>query len=222
MEKKFVSAFKTLLMVLVGVLVISVIGLTVSYLSDLIDDTGTGTIGSVALEVRDGETLLNGYDDGGTYINGIPLEITTGAIGEDYSLNFTIKNTGTINGLVRVFVSILYEPAEDFPPEPVKQSEILLTTTGWENVFADDGVLEDNNLVYYSYFNDVLAGNQTINIIQTLRPLTEVAANKNITILFEADIVAHSGNAYLTGGTIKPFGDLSADFLEIWTAWEEN
>ena len=92
----------------IGVILIAVIlGYSFAWLTDLFTNDSTTAIGEVKIEIYDGNTKLNGVTlENGSYAVGSPYEIKLGAVNEAKPLNLKIKNAGTINGIVRCFVTI--------------------------------------------------------------------------------------------------------------------
>ena len=89
-----------------------------------------------------------------------------------------------------------------------------------------DNALLEGVYSYNLFLNKVLAPNEEQAIYTDLTALGDLA-EKTIYIRLRADIVAHSGNAYQIDSAEnpvldkeKPFGVLTEEFLNIWTAYK--
>ena len=196
-------------------------GITLAVLTDLFTDTSTPTIGSIeaGLYTDSGATLISGtYDGTNGYIIGSPIIITLpGSMSPGTAtLDLSIKNTGTIDAIARIFISIHYDGLV------AGTSQLAFNNAGWVNSFESAGTW-----FLYSYYNSVATPNTVIPIGTTIQVLDEDLLNKNVEIMVRVDMVAYSGNAYqieADGATVadadKPFGVLDSGFLSGWTAWQ--
>lgn len=201
--------------------------LTLAVLTDLFTDTSNPNIGEISagLYTNGGSTLISGtYDETEGYLIGSPILVTMpSSVGGTTALDLYVKNTGTINALVRIQLSI-YQPTatEEDPQALATTAQLALSNTGWINDFPSAG-----SWYLYSYYNSVLAPNTPVSIGATLEALNNTLLNENVELMIRVDMIAHSGNAYQLeddGQTVadedKPFGVLDSGFLSSWTAWQ--
>ena len=147
------------------------------------------------------------------------------------SLNLKVKNVGTINGIVRCFVTIstVVGPSEGFTDLDgasylATSKQLKVESPDWVDLY-DDPLLE-GVYGYNMFLNKVLAPDAENIVFTNFTVLSEVE-NTTVYVKLRADIVAHSGNAYQidndqnpVADKDKPFGVLTKEFLDIWTAYK--
>lgn len=216
-----------LIAALVAIVLLAVtLGFTIAYLTDAYEETNDPVIGSVGIEVytNEGNQRISGFlnqDD--EYVLGQAYSFAL-ALGEN-DVDLWIKNTGTINGLVKIFISVTL-PATELENEIILTTgQVTLTSANWVNSYIAGSSVH----AFESFYNNKLAPNTLTRVLNsiTVPAGSESLVGKTVNINLRAEIVAHSGNAYLLeseGATINPtdypFGPLSSAFLNDWTAWQ--
>ena len=213
-------------------LIALIIGYSFAWLTDIFNDDGDAQIGAVKIEIYDGETKLNGTtNDDGSYTVGTAYAVNLGDVGSVSSLNLKVKNVGTINGIVRCFVTIstVVGPSEGFTDLDgasylATSKQLKVESPDWVDLY-DDPLLE-GVYGYNMFLNKVLAPDAENIVFTNFTVLSEVE-NTTVYVKLRADIVAHSGNAYQidndknpVADKDKPFGVLTKEFLDIWTAYK--
>lgn len=231
-SKKRKNIINISIIVLCLSLIALIIGYSFAWLTDIFNDDENANIGEVKIEIYDGETKLNGIEkEDGSYELGTAYAVNLGDVGSKAELNLKVKNTGTINGIVRCFVTIstVVGPSEGFTD---LDGAMYLATNNQLTVESPDWVdlYDDPDLVgvygYNMFLNKVLAPNAENKIFNSFTVVSEVE-NTTVYVKLRADIVAHSGNAYQIDSTEnpvadkdKPFGVLTKEFLDVWTAYK--
>lgn len=225
------NLIKALVIVVCLSLIAIIIGYSFAWLTDIFNKEGSATIGEVKVEILDGETKINGEENAsGSYVMGSAYAVNLGDVGSEVALNLKVKNTGSINGIVRCFVTISTSvgPNEGFTDlggaeNLANDSQLTVESPDWVNLY-DDPLLE-GVYSYNMFLNKVLQPNATNNVFVKFRVVSQVE-NTTVYVKLRADIVAHSGNAYQidsaanpTPNNEKPFGVLTPEFLELWTAY---
>lgn len=219
--------------IVVGLMLIAlIIGYSFAWLTDIFNDDGNANIGEVKIEIYDGDTKLNGTQkEDGSYELGSAYAVNLGDVGSVATLNLKVKNTGTINGIVRCFVTIstVVGPSEGFTDLDgasylATDKQLTVESPDWVDLY-DDPLLE-GVYGYNMFLNKVLAPNAD-NLIFTNFKVVDEVANTTVYVKLRADIVAHSGNAYQidseenpVADKDKPFGVLTKEFLDSWTAYK--
>lgn len=216
----------------VALCLIVAIGVTFAWLTDLVNKQGNATIGEVGIEIYNGETKLNGTIlEDGTYAVGSPLELTLGELNAAVNVDLSVKNTGTIPGIVKCFIAISTNegPHDHFTDLgdslfSVNMSQASIIQNNW--VMLHDNPLINDQYFFNSFLNEQLPAGASKNVISSLTPIANGLENTIIYIRIHAMIVAYSGNAYQIDSPEnpvenkdKPFGVLTPEFLELWTAW---
>ncbi len=227
----------TIIVCAVVLMVAIIASATFAWLTDYVERDGSATIGDVRIEIYDGNTKLNSYtEEGGAVVLGTPYHLQFTSEGQIIVPTLSIKNTGTINGIVRCFVSITTtDGISDNHHTDLDGSKYLLDENQLAAVNSDWVTAYDIDLMegihsYNMFLNKVLAPNATNVVFDSLEYLGGLFTG-NVYIELRADIVAYSGNAYQvdtesnpTDSIDKPFKvggqDLTPEFLEIWTAWK--
>ena len=237
MKKKDNNSLKNnsffIIMTAIALCLVVAIGVTFAWLTDIVEKEGNATIGEVGIEIYDGETRLNGVKlEDGSYAIGKPLEIVFGELNTPINLNLQIKNTGTIPGIVKCLVTIsTNEGPHDHHTDldgalfMLKTNQASIVQNGWVNLY-DDPIISDQYF-FNSFLNEQLPAGATKNVIASLTPIASGLENTSVFIRLRAMIVAYSGNAYQVdtaenpvADIDKPFGVLTPEFLEQWTAWK--
>lgn len=222
-------AFITCVVVLL-VFLGSFIGVTIAWLSKTEENNGGVDIGEVSIQIVSGENVLNGsLNEDGEYVLGTPYEVTLGQKNTETPIELSIKNTGTIPGLVRLHLSVTLKqtPAnadEHINPILIKTSDVSMLPNGWVNYYEMPE--QEDVYSYDTYLNTKLNANNSFSVATSAIALTDDMVNKTIVFELRAEIIAYSGNAYQIDtpenpvpNQDKPFGNLSEEFLNIWTAW---
>ena len=223
MKKKDNNALKNnsffIIMTAIALCLVVAIGVTFAWLTDIVEKEGNATIGEVGIEIYDGETRLNGVKlEDGSYAIGKPLEIVFGEL-----------NTP---GIVKCLVTIsTNEGPHDHHTDldgalfMLKTNQASIVQNGWVNLY-DDPIISDQYF-FNSFLNEQLPAGATKNVIASLTPIASGLENTSVFIRLRAMIVAYSGNAYQVdtaenpvADIDKPFGVLTPEFLEQWTAWK--
>ncbi len=209
------------------------IGITFAWLTDIVSKQNNATIGEVGIEIYNGETKLNGKIlEDGSYSIGSPLEIQLGELNTAINLNLNIKNTGTIPGIVKCLITIsTNEGPHDHHTDLdgalflVKTNQAQIVQNNWVTLY-DDPLIADQYF-FNSFLNEQIGAGETKNVISSFTPTASGLENTSIYIRIRAMIVAYSGNAYQIDSAEnpvadkdKPFGVLSTEFLNTWTAWK--
>lgn len=217
-----------IIMTTIGILLIIVLigGITFAFLSDFFTQNDDATVGTVSAELYQNTTLISGYwdDQSEQYITINSPIVTLGAINTPTNVNFNVKNSGTINILVRVFVTIGYRATENPTTlNPLTSTDISVGSLGFINDYTELGTDIHS---YFAYYNAVLTPNSTATFISSITPLIAFYANKDVELVLRADAIAYSGNYYYLddqGQTLDPADDpwlVSSTFLQSWTAWQ--
>ncbi len=235
-QKNLIS--ENILFVIVSIVfaLMIVLGVTFAWFTDSFtkEDDG-GTIGEVGIEIYSGDTVINGTkQEDGTYLVGTILQTTMpNTLNTTIPIDIKIKNTGNIPGIVRCLVvatndEILYDHEENELQGAysiLSTSALKVEQTGWVNLY-DHELINDQNY-FNSFYNSQLAGGATQNVATGLTGLTEGMQGSKVFVFVRAEIVAYSGNAYQVDtpenpvdAVDKPFGVLTAAFLQQWTAWK--
>lgn len=217
----------------VALLLVVAIGVTFAWLSDIITNTGDATIGEVAIEIYNNGTKINGeVAEDGSYVAGVPVAVTFGADKSSVSVDLSVKNVGTIPGIVKCFIAI----TDDQGPHNhytdlegaqwiIQTNQVGITQNNWVTLYDDPAI--SDQYFFNSFLNEQLEANASKNIISSVTPVADGFEEQTIYIFIRAEIVAYSGNAYQVdtaenpvADKDKPFGVLTAEFLEQWTAWK--
>ncbi len=236
MNNTNVNKRKTILTIAIALMLLAIITTaSLAFLTDIFETDNTATVGSVkaGLYNNNGNTLISGYENGGQYILGAPILVTLGGTAnQPTNVDLWVKNTGTINGLVRVLITITYTPENDTNMLQLTETVASITNTGWVNQFADTSTAGTRVFYLYAYYNSQIAPNTAVRVLNSITPKTAAALSAEVEITVRADMVAYSGNAYkieAAGTTVpsadKPFkdftsADLTSAFLTSWTAWQ--
>lgn len=213
----------------VAIALVLALGITFAWLTDIFQDKGNSTIGEVGIELYNGDTKINGtIKDDGTYNVGATVKVALGALNETKALDVRVKNTGTIPGIVRCFVVISSDegPVDHYTDLAgakfiIKTNQMNMTQTNWVNLY--DHELINDLYAFNSFLNEQLNAGTTKKIIDNITPTVSGLDNTDVFVHIRAEIVAYSGNAYQVNADDKdkPFGVLTSDFLEQWTAWKK-
>ncbi len=217
----------------VALVLVVAIGVTFAWLSDLVTNEGDATIGEVGIEIYNNGVKINGeIAEDGSYMAGAPVAVTFGTDKSAISLNLSVKNTGTIPGIVKCFIAI----TDDQGPHNhytdlegaqwiIQTNQVSVTQNNWVTLYDDPDI--SDQYFYNSFLNEQLAANATKNIISSVQPIADGFEEQTIYIFIRAEIVAYSGNAYQVDtpqnpvqDKDKPFGVLTTEFLQTWTAWK--
>lgn len=222
-----------IIMCSVALVLVVAIGVTFAWLSDITEQLGNSTIGEVGIEIYYNGTKVNGeIAEDGSYTIGVPVSVTFGADKSTVSFDLSVKNTGTIPGIVKCFISITDDDGpHDFNTNlegaqwVLQTNQISITQTNWVNLYEDPDI--SDQYFFNSFLNEQLAANASKNIISSVTPIADGFEEQTIFIFVRAEIVAYSGNAYQVdtaenpvADKDKPFGVLTPEFLEQWTAWK--
>jgi hypothetical protein len=241
-----------LVVVLIVVLLTSCvfIGSILAWLKDR-DAPGTEdviTIGSVDFEIYSGENKLTATKqnaDGVTTATSAIYEITDVTTIKDVDL--TIRNTGTVNAIIRARVRLYYIDAQGnactpiIMDTPVINNSVDIENPGWVNDFK--GVSAG-----YTYYNsqikpytissivngEVSSEDVETNAVSLFTQILVPEAMRTETYYLEVTVegVAYSGNIYqeeikAENGDIPPEGvgaypfRLPSSLPASWTAWKE-
>lgn len=230
--KKLLTLFKQpkgkLLIALTAIVLFAVtLGFTIAYLTDEYEQTNDPVIGTVGIEIftQEGSERISGYlNEQGQYVLGQAYSFTLTS-GEN-DIDLWIKNTGDINGIVKIFLSVSF-PATEIENEVIlNSSQVTLASSNWVNNYIAGSTV----YAFESFYNNKLQPNTLTRVINsiTLSAGNQGLVGKTVNVNLRAEIVAHSGNAYLLNsqGTPVapadyPFGELSPAFLTQWTAWQQ-
>jgi predicted ribosomally synthesized peptide with SipW-like signal peptide len=233
MVKKFNRINFSIFMSSIAMVLIIVIGVTYAWLSDIKNKYGNAIIGEVGIEFYSNGTQLGGEVlEDGSYVVGIPLEVTFGELNSKVTFDLTVKNTGTIPGIVRCFIAITDDEGPhnhytdlDGAHWIIQTNQVAIEQDNWVTLYDDPDI--SDQYFFNSFLNEQLAAGASKTIIKSATPYADGMQNKTVYIYIRADIVAYSGNAYQvdteakpTADIDKPFGVLTDEFLEIWTAWK--
>lgn len=216
----------------VAIVIVMGLGVTFAWLTDRYNKKGDTTIGQVGIEIYSGTTKLNGtLDADGNYTVGQPLKVEFGALNTKKTVDISIKNTGTIPGIVRCFIAITTDEGPhdhytdlDGAKYVVKTNQMSITQNNWVTLYDDELI---NDCYYFnSFLNEQIPANTSKSIISDMTPIADGLNNTSVYVYIRAEIVAYSGNAYQVdtvdnpvADIDKPFGVLTTDFLNTWTAW---
>ena len=217
----------------VALILVLAIGITFAWLSDLVTKEGDATIGEVAIEIYNNGTKINGVlAEDGSYMAGAPVAITFGPDKSAISVNLSVKNTGTIPGIVKCFVAI----TDDQGPHNhytdlegaqwiIQTNQVSITQPNWVTLYDDPDI--SDQYFFNSFLNEQLAANESKPLITSVTPIADGFEEQTIYVFVRAEIVAYSGNAYQVDTPAtpvqdkdKPFGVLTPQFLQQWTAWK--
>lgn len=237
MYKQKNSISENLLFIVVSIVfaLMIVLGVTFAWFTDSFTKDGGGTIGEVGIEIYNGETLISGTkQEDGTYLVGTILKVTMpDSLNTTLPVDLKIKNTGNIPGIVRCLVvattdEILYDHEENELKGAYSilgTSQLKVEQTNWVNLY-DHELINDQNY-FNSFYNSQIAGGATQSVVTGLTGKVEGMQSSKVFVFVRAEIVAYSGNAYQVDtpqnpvdAVDKPFGVLTAAFLEQWTAWK--
>lgn len=252
-RNKYKSAF---MVVLIAVLLSSCIfiGTVLAWLTQDITRTNENVlnIGSVDFEIYNGAVKISSTKSNHEgVVTGTSQEVSITASSEHISNieNIKIRNTGTINAIIRVTLSIYTKDENNnkvpmiIKSSPSSSNEINIQNDGWINDFDDD---VSSGYVYYNgqiepYYVRTSAPKDGSEVTQELTaravpvvrmmqiPDSMVGETYYITLTVEG--VAYKGNIYQelsegANGSIPadgvdayPFG-LPSTLPSAWTAWE--
>ena len=233
MNSKYNKINFSIFMASIAMVLIIVIGVTYAWLTDIKSKYGDAIIGEVGIEFYSNGTQLGGQVlEDGSYVVGIPLEVTLGELNSKVTFDLTVKNTGTIPGIVRCFIAITDDEGPhnhytdlDGAHWIIQTNQAEIEQDNWVTLYDDPDI--SDQYFFNSFLNEQLPAGESKTIIKSITPYADGMQNKSIYIYIRADIVAYSGNAYQvdteakpTADIDKPFGVLTDEFLEIWTAWK--
>ncbi len=226
--------FMTIIVAILFALMIAV-GVTFAWLTDSFNDEGDAVIGEVGIEIYNNGTKVSGVKgDDGTYTIGTSIVLNTGAnLNEAVPTNITIKNTGNIPGIVRCLIvvtndEVMFDHEENTLAGAyniIANNQLRVNQTDWVTLY-DNELINDQNY-FNSFYNKQIEGGASQKVIDSITPLVEGTNSATVYVFIRAEIVAYSGNAYQvdtpenpTLDKDKPFGVLTTDFLNTWTAWQ--
>lgn len=222
-----------IIMCSIAMVLVVAIGVTFAWLTDIENETGNATIGEVAIEFYSSGNKLNGeLLEDGSYVVGVPLEVSFTSLNTEVPVDLTVKNTGTIPGIVKCVIAI----TDDEGPHNhytdlegahwiIQTSQLRVKQENWVTLYDDPDI--SDQYFFNSFLNEKLNAGQSKSVISSFTALADGMEEKSIYVYLRAEIVAHSGNAYQvdtpakpTADIDKPFGVLTEEFLNIWTAWK--
>lgn len=213
---------KSFIIVLIVVLLSSCIfiGSVLAWLQqDITRDSGNNSLGTVDFEIYSGSTKISSIKStaNGVTTTGTSKELAITGSSTIRPVNLTIRNTGTIDAIIRVTLSIYYKDENGqnvaliLQDTPNVYNGINIQNDGWVNDF------KDNVTSGYVYYNKVINpytikrvntmedGTQNITsqdisanavpvVTQLLLPSAKASETYYITITVEG--VAYKGNIY--------------------------
>lgn len=233
------------------------VGYLVAWLTDEdVRNTNPGdiVIGNVDFDIYNGSTKITSYKSTSDGISPTDIssatshEVELSGSGTIKNVNIKIRNTGTVDAIIRVTLKVYYindngerqacliRTGNTFTDD----KQIVIDNDGWVNMF-NGGVA-----VGYTFYNDIISPYTISHINEDGDKVPQTVTAHEISLMssilvpnnmvsykyyiaLTIDGVAHSGNIYQenaqgAGSSIPieayPFGVLTSTFLSEWTAWQ--